>query len=177
MNSSKTLVNNVAAPRLVTYQIQRSSLSVYVQVYTPFSDNMHHLSVAVDVCDAVWLMFGGRSQSYCEPWDHVPEFKTRSQILIASFLSTCTQHFLLSVSLCGFSACFSPSALHSSSSPVTRTDGSDSGVLPPSPSSSLPTFLSSSLSSPFSSPSLSSSLPICLVDVSVSSVYYHIRKR
>lgn len=30
---------------------------------------------------------------------------------------------------------------------------------------------------PFSSPSLSSSLPICLVGVSVSSVYYHISKR
>lgn len=132
---------------------------------------------AVDMCDAVWLVFGGRSQSYCEPWDHVPEFKTRSQILIVSFLSTYTQHFLLSVSPCGFSACFSPSTLHSSSSPVTQPDGSDSGVLPPSPSSPLPTFLSSSLSSPFSSPSLSSSLPICLVDISVSSVYYHIRKR
>lgn len=81
MNSSKTLVNNVAAPRLVTYQIQQSSCSVCIQVYTPTVTTCticQSLRDTVDKLDAVWLVFGGCSQSCCEPWDHLPEFKTRS---------------------------------------------------------------------------------------------------
>lgn len=90
MSFSKTLVNNL------------SSLSVYLQVYTPFSDNMHHLSVSERDSWHVWcymaaqVMFWGRSQSHSQPWDHVPQFKTRSQILIALFF--CSQNCLFSVS-------------------------------------------------------------------------------
>lgn len=57
MSSSKALVNNVAAPRLVTHQIQQST--PYIQVYTLPSVTTctvsHSLGDTVDVCDAVWL--------------------------------------------------------------------------------------------------------------------------
>lgn len=102
----------------------------------------------VDMCDAVWLMFGGRSQSCCEPWDHVPEFKTRSQILIASFLWPVHSIFSFLSPLVVSLLVFHPFSLIPAFLPftiVTRPDGSDSGILPPSPSSLLSTFLFTSL--------------------------------
>lgn len=148
LNSSKTLVNNIVAPRLVTYQIQQSLLSVCIQVHTPSVTTCtvsKSLRDTVDKCDAARLIFGGRSQSYCEPWDRLPEFKTRSQTLIASFLRPVHSIFSPLSPLVVCLLVFHPSTLHSSSSLVTRPDASDSGVLPPSPSPSLPSFLSSSL--------------------------------
>lgn len=107
----KTLVNNVAAPRLVTYQIQLSSLCVCMQEYTPFSDNMHHLSFSkahtVDTCDAVgpsWCLESA-PQSYSEPWDLAPPFKNKIPDPDSLVSLTCALRFLLSVSP---SACSSP---------------------------------------------------------------------
>lgn len=63
VNSSKALVNNIAAPRLVTYQIQHAVLQRLHSSLHSLSDNTHRLGETDDKRDAARPIFGGRSQS------------------------------------------------------------------------------------------------------------------
>lgn len=141
MNSSKRLLNNVAAPRLVTYHIQQSTLLQWQQ---SLRDTVWETCVILYGVPAdVW-----RPQSILWNLGSCPTVQKKIPNPDSFIHLTCRQHFCLSVSPCGFSCLFfnlCPSTLHSCSSLVTRPDWSDTAILPPSPSSSLPTFVLSFL--------------------------------
>lgn len=101
----KTLVNNLAAPRLVTYQPERLCSVTTCNISQPDT---------LDKCDAVCRIIGGRSPSYDDLWDSLLEFMASSGIPIASFLwrvRGILSHFSPLVFVCLFSPSLPPSCI------------------------------------------------------------------
>lgn len=91
-------VNNVAAPKLATYQIQQSACECVLPSATTFT-----ISEMQRTC--ITLHGWGSYQSYYEPLDKI---RVQSEILNPDSIIplTCARLFLLSVSPCVFLCCF-----------------------------------------------------------------------